>query len=335
MNEEEAFIRAIVDGPGDDLPRLVYADWLDDRADPRGAYLRAEMEWAKPWRGGECPADSLQLGELAAKLDLEWVARVSRPPMGVCCEHLWPEAAVDGGFRRVEAYEVDQLQTRIGATLPAEYRGFLLNYNGGFPEPGTFAVPGLGRDGQGRVALDIFLAVRDSYRLDYIGHIFDSHAHDRTIVDARGAVETVRARVLLIGCADIVTLLLGLTDPVRGYVFGENDSWKSDGLLYSVAPSLPILLAMMRPYTSPWERLIIRGETTAFRAWVSTPGNMNAVERWRTPLSLAIRYEQPAIIELLLELGAQPAWHDWEAARYSRNASVRDIVLLRYPTRPQ
>ena len=44
MNEDEAFIRAIVDAPGDDLPRLVYADWLDDRADPRGPYLRAEHE---------------------------------------------------------------------------------------------------------------------------------------------------------------------------------------------------------------------------------------------------------------------------------------------------
>jgi len=33
VSEDEAFIRTIVDGPGDDTPRLVYADWLDDRAD--------------------------------------------------------------------------------------------------------------------------------------------------------------------------------------------------------------------------------------------------------------------------------------------------------------
>ena len=31
MSEDEAFIRTIVDTPGDDLPRLVYADWLDER----------------------------------------------------------------------------------------------------------------------------------------------------------------------------------------------------------------------------------------------------------------------------------------------------------------
>lgn len=42
MSEDEAFIRAIVDNPGDDTARLVYADWLDERNDPRGPYLRAE-----------------------------------------------------------------------------------------------------------------------------------------------------------------------------------------------------------------------------------------------------------------------------------------------------
>src|SRR5436309_2054552 len=88
MTEDEAFIRAVVDGPGDDTPRLVYADWLDDRADPRGTYLRAEAEWAKPWRSGERPADSPELRELARGLDPVWVARVSRPPLGVCCDHV-------------------------------------------------------------------------------------------------------------------------------------------------------------------------------------------------------------------------------------------------------
>jgi uncharacterized protein (TIGR02996 family) len=39
MTEDEAFIRAVVDRPGDDTARLVYADWLDERSDPRGAYL--------------------------------------------------------------------------------------------------------------------------------------------------------------------------------------------------------------------------------------------------------------------------------------------------------
>jgi len=37
---EAAFHRAIFDRPGDPLPVLIYADWLDERGDPRGSYLR-------------------------------------------------------------------------------------------------------------------------------------------------------------------------------------------------------------------------------------------------------------------------------------------------------
>jgi uncharacterized protein (TIGR02996 family) len=33
VTDDEAFIRAIVDAPGDDAPRLIYADWLDERGD--------------------------------------------------------------------------------------------------------------------------------------------------------------------------------------------------------------------------------------------------------------------------------------------------------------
>jgi uncharacterized protein (TIGR02996 family) len=31
MTDDEAFVRAIVAAPADDAPRLVYADWLDER----------------------------------------------------------------------------------------------------------------------------------------------------------------------------------------------------------------------------------------------------------------------------------------------------------------
>lgn len=116
MNEDEGFIRAIV-GNCDDLSRLVYADWLDDRDDPRGAYLRAERE----------AVSREQLRELAACLDPVWVARVSRPPLGVCCDPLtWSERRVG-----VSGDEVTRFEKRFAVTLPVAYRAFLLNGNGG------------------------------------------------------------------------------------------------------------------------------------------------------------------------------------------------------------
>src|SRR5579884_708793 len=34
--EEEAFLQAITANPDDETPRLVYADWLEERGDPLG-----------------------------------------------------------------------------------------------------------------------------------------------------------------------------------------------------------------------------------------------------------------------------------------------------------
>ncbi len=86
MNEDEAFIRAIVNNPGDDTARLVYADWLDERDDPRGAYVRAETGYVREARAGRHTAFPLERQTLFAGLDPVWVARVSRPPFGVCCD---------------------------------------------------------------------------------------------------------------------------------------------------------------------------------------------------------------------------------------------------------
>ena len=77
--EDEAFVRVIRERPDDDAARLVYADWLDERDDPRAAYLRAEAEWA-----ALRPADEQyrplyrRVSQLAAGLKPEWFAAVSR-----------------------------------------------------------------------------------------------------------------------------------------------------------------------------------------------------------------------------------------------------------------
>jgi len=42
-DDERAFLRRIADRPGDDAPRLIFADWLDDRDDPRGEMIRLQL----------------------------------------------------------------------------------------------------------------------------------------------------------------------------------------------------------------------------------------------------------------------------------------------------
>jgi len=66
---ERAFIEAIQRDPEDDEARTVYADWLEQRGDPRGEYVRLEaLQYTLPRR----------LAELEATLDPAWLATVGR-----------------------------------------------------------------------------------------------------------------------------------------------------------------------------------------------------------------------------------------------------------------
>jgi uncharacterized protein (TIGR02996 family) len=73
--EDEAFLRALAEEPADDVRRLVYADWLDERGDPRAAFLRAEVELA---RSGPTARGRDALLRRRAELDPAWWVRVAR-----------------------------------------------------------------------------------------------------------------------------------------------------------------------------------------------------------------------------------------------------------------
>lgn len=70
MDSAEAELLATLQRePEDDEARLVYADWLEERADPRGEYLRLEVESRRiPPR----------LAELQRRLPADWLTAVGR-----------------------------------------------------------------------------------------------------------------------------------------------------------------------------------------------------------------------------------------------------------------
>jgi uncharacterized protein (TIGR02996 family) len=47
MTRDEAFLLAIREQPESDEVRLVYADWLEERGDPRGEFIRVQCEQAR------------------------------------------------------------------------------------------------------------------------------------------------------------------------------------------------------------------------------------------------------------------------------------------------
>lgn len=69
MSDEAGFLHAIQENLEDDTARLAYADWLEERGDIRGEYLRLEHQLAQI---------SLRLGQLREQIDQDWLRNVSK-----------------------------------------------------------------------------------------------------------------------------------------------------------------------------------------------------------------------------------------------------------------
>lgn len=69
---EDDFLRGIAAAPQDGMLRLVYADWLEERHDPRSHFLRRDAELVDRSTGAKfAPEKNLDLG-------LEWEAEAGR-----------------------------------------------------------------------------------------------------------------------------------------------------------------------------------------------------------------------------------------------------------------
>lgn len=82
MSDDQDFLRAVLASPQDNSLRLVYADWLEERGDPRAMFLRLEVARhetdpsARPRDLGE------QLRHARCGLDARWLALVDRSEAG-------------------------------------------------------------------------------------------------------------------------------------------------------------------------------------------------------------------------------------------------------------
>ncbi len=121
MTPEDAFLAAISAAPQDMLPRLVYADWLDERNDPRASYLRFEVERHRAELVSKSlePAALARLGGLEDTLDLDWFRKVAITDCphdsGFIFSRFWRALASYGGSHRrmrehLESIPEDQLR---------------------------------------------------------------------------------------------------------------------------------------------------------------------------------------------------------------------------------
>jgi uncharacterized protein (TIGR02996 family) len=125
MAEDADFIEAILAAPDDEDLRLIYADWLEERGDPRNPYLRAEVRQLRK-RGD---AGGSALWSLQAQVDPIWAAMVSRAPFGI----LVPGLTFSDTGPKIGPAQLKKIEKRWQERLLPDYAAFLLAYNGGRP----------------------------------------------------------------------------------------------------------------------------------------------------------------------------------------------------------
>ena len=90
LMNESSFVTKIVDDPQNDVPRLIFADWLSDQGDPRGEFIRAQCLLAR--------MDDRD----PRRLDLEWIERKWLAEFGPASDRALRESTgiVSGEYRR-------------------------------------------------------------------------------------------------------------------------------------------------------------------------------------------------------------------------------------------
>jgi len=74
VSDQQAFMNSIIDDPDDDLPRLIYADWLEEQGNPRGEFIRLQCAMAElPWYDPGQKALEFRANQLRKKHQREWV----------------------------------------------------------------------------------------------------------------------------------------------------------------------------------------------------------------------------------------------------------------------
>lgn len=78
MSTDAAFLAAIAVCPRDHLPKLVYADWLEEQGDPRAEFLRVQHALTQiPSLGDEWWQLHSRRGQVVSTLDASWVGAAS------------------------------------------------------------------------------------------------------------------------------------------------------------------------------------------------------------------------------------------------------------------
>jgi len=151
MTDEAGFLQAILRTPDDAALRSVYADWLEERGDPRGEYLRCQCTRADLQRGDPRLAALLQreeeLREQYPTVILPWQRRLLLARIKKILGELehgfdgekvneWPHGYTSQPC--LTEQELKAWEAASNVSLPEEYRLFLLEIGNGGNMPSEY-----------------------------------------------------------------------------------------------------------------------------------------------------------------------------------------------------
>jgi uncharacterized protein (TIGR02996 family) len=115
MNEEEGFLHAIKAAPRDDLSRLAYADWLEERGDHRGDFVRLHLALAAAAPDHpERAAGEHELSTLRQGCTLAWLAVIEgERPSGRGCRCFYA-GGEERRKRSLPCFHVETQDTECG-----------------------------------------------------------------------------------------------------------------------------------------------------------------------------------------------------------------------------
>jgi uncharacterized protein (TIGR02996 family) len=222
MNDE-AFIQAILASPDDQSLRLAYADWLDERGDPRGPFLRAHHEMRRaPIGSADYRKHRLRRDRWGKQCDPTWrklMLRASFPEIRKMVAELDehdPDRTIFASDhhqyhlnRRLTAKRVEQIETRIGCRLPEQYRRFVTE----------FADGGAGPDYGVKPLRALLKSSGDAEWIDDLAKPFPVPASVEEMRQLDGSAPGTLP-VCEIGCGGYYHLIL--SGPDRGYMWIHN-----------------------------------------------------------------------------------------------------------------
>jgi serine/threonine-protein kinase len=220
MSDEDAFLEAIRADPGDVPLRQVYADWLEDRDDPRAEYLRLLLADADP-------GARRRLDELRPTLDPQWVALV-HPAVVRCGGYLVVRELAKGVLTTVyEAVHThpnlrDRRVTLQVLQRPQYAARFLqaVQYQARLSHPRIPALHGVG-EGEGQPYSVRMFVEGDDLQNGIAGTTRTPAEVGRIITDIAGALDAAHAQGIVHGYVHPRHLLLGRDGSAWLIGFGE------------------------------------------------------------------------------------------------------------------